>query len=435
MLKQMLTPLILVPLLSAAAQSSPPPANAQRYCQQLVQSVDLWNGGPDGQTGMGAYRQDFNGFFHVNLSRTWEQQRGNRITSVAQARAIYMNIEAFRATREQRFLRAALAGTDFLLDHFRDSTHGGFYWEVDDTGWVTSRNKQGYGNVFALFTLAQLYSVTHDPRHLEAARTQLKVLEKHFLDPRDMGLVLPGFNFDFSELDGHPNIDTFTHYFEALLALHDVLDGSEKDHVAGLTKEAGQALVEVLYQNKQGHTDQGYVAYNYDSKWSPAQAPYTRATQWTTARQASTGHNIELAYLLSRAVERGFDSSWLETARKLKRFVEVHSLNPQTGAMQFEITEYDGTPSPGNPDNALYVWWASSEAARAFLHFAVVHKDYSLAAFHKQENFIQNHFVDQEHGGGSRMWRSKPSRCPTRAKATSGPSITMKRCWQQKSCD
>ncbi|GGJ51718.1 AGE family epimerase/isomerase [Deinococcus roseus] len=386
-------------LSTLALAQTPPPVQVETYCQQLVHHVDLWNGGLDGLAGMGAYQTGFTGFFQANLARDWEQTGSQRITSVAQARAIYMNLEAYRASKAQRFRAAAQKGAEFYLNSFWDKQNGGFYWEADRQGNPTSRSKQGYGNVFGLFTLAQLYAVLQDPQYLDLALQQLEVLEKHFVVPDHPGIVLPGFNFDFSEVEGYNNIDTFTHYFEALLALHDVLSGEPQQHVASLIQQAGNSLERVLYHNETGHTDQGYVAYNYDANWQPALEPYTRNTQWTTARQASTGHNIELAYLISRAVERGFNPAWLNTAQKLKKFVEVHTLNPDTGAMQYEVTDYDGTPLQGNPDNDFYVWWANSEAARAFLHFAVVRKDDTLQEFKRQENFIQNHFVDSQYGG------------------------------------
>lgn len=403
MLRTLFVSLALGSLSAGLARQVSPPADVAWYCQQLVKTVDLWNGGLDGTSGMGVYLLNFEGAYHVNLTREWDQTGRGRTTSIAQARGIYMNIEAYRATGAERFLKAAEQGTQFLLDTFWDEAYGGFYFEAERSGMVVGRNKQGYGNVFALFTLAHMYDITRKPEHLQAALKQLDVLEKHFIDPKQPGVVLPGFNFDFSALDGYHNVDTFTHYFEGLMALHDVTDGETRARVDKLITDAGQALTTVLYKDEEGFKDRGYVAYNYTSNWEPRQEPYTRNTQWTVARQATTGHNIELAYLISRAVERGFPAVWLTTADKLKKFVEVHAMHPETGGMLYEVTDYDGKPLQGNPDNDYYVWWANSEAARAFLHFAVVRKENTLDAFKKQENFIKNHFLDPEYGGWYQM--------------------------------
>lgn len=399
MLHRTLLSLILASSTLASAQTLSAPVQVENYCKQLVQNVDRWNGGPEGKTGMGAYNSGFSGFFNVNLTRDWQPKPTDTISSVAQERAIYMNIEAYRASKEPRFKQAAIDGADFLLKHFWDPKLGGFYWEVDRNGNPTSRSKQGYGNVFGLFTLTHLYDITKDIKYLRVILQQLDVMQNHFVVKEHTGIVHPGFNADFTAVEGNNNSDVFTHYFEALMALHDILKGQRKAEVHQMIQQAGEGLIQVLYRDQAGYSDRGYVAYNYDNAWEPASAPYTRDTQWTTSRQASTGHNIELAYLLSRAVERGFDPQWLKTAQKLKKFVEVHALNPDTGAMQYEVTDYDGTPLQGNPDNDFYVWWANSETARGFLHFYVVRKDDTLKEFALQENFIQNHFVDKEFGG------------------------------------
>src|SRR5262245_44904438 len=62
------------------------------YRENLIHSADLWNGGLDGVSGMGTYQEDFNGFFHVALDQQWNQMRMRSSTSVAQSRAIYMNV-------------------------------------------------------------------------------------------------------------------------------------------------------------------------------------------------------------------------------------------------------------------------------------------------------------------------------------------------------
>ncbi|HYO89539.1 MAG TPA: AGE family epimerase/isomerase, partial [Candidatus Limnocylindrales bacterium] len=373
------------------------------YRDNLINSADLWNGGPTGSTGMGTYTDGFNGWFNVALDRQWRPQRLSTSTVIAQSRAIYMNVEAYRAAGPedgQRFLDAVNAGVDFLLAEFRDPEYGGFFWEVSRRGTVGDSMKQGYGNVHPLFALAQAYSVTQDPAHLAAVLEQLGVIEAHFLDLAYACALAPGFSRDYSTVIGVNNVDGFTHLFEALLALHDVTGGDTQSHVSALITRCGDFLVNTLYHDQDGFSDRGYVAYNYDEQWQPAQMPYTRATQWSGALHATTGHNIELAYLLSRAVERGFDPAWLDTADKLLRFVTEHALDPETGGMMYEITDYAGQPLPGNPDNDLYVWWAQAETARALLHFLVVRGREDYAGRFKDVEYLFNALLtDQEYGG------------------------------------
>lgn len=60
----------------------------------------------------------------------------------------------------------------------------------------------------------------------------------------------------------------------------------------------------------------------------------------------------------------------MATAYRLIRYAEKYAFDAR-GWLRYEVTTYRGAPLAGNPDNGVYVWWAESEAARAFLHFAV----------------------------------------------------------------
>jgi cellobiose epimerase len=373
------------------------------YHENIITAADLWNGGLDGDSGMGAYREDFNGFFHVELDRQWRQLPLRTSTSVAQSRAIYMNVEAYRAAGAEagtRFLEALNRGVDFLLAEFWDEENGGFFWQVSRRGTIGDSMKQGYGNVHPIFALGQAYLVSQNPEHLAAALAGLEVFEAHFLDPDYSCAIHPGFSRDFTQIIGVNNVDVFTHFFEALLALHDVTEGTEGDHIDELITRCGDFLVNTLYHDQEGYTDRGYVAYNYDEHWQPSQMLYTREMQWSGAMHATTGHNIELAYLLSRAVERGFNPDWLTTAEKLLKFCTEYALHPEYGGMIYEITDYAGQPLPGNPDNPLFIWWAQAETARALLHFLVVRGVDSYAELFKDVEYLFNAVLtDQEYGG------------------------------------
>lgn len=372
------------------------------YRENLLLSADLWNGGLDGQSGMGAYREDFSGFFHVNLDQQWHQLPMESSTSVAQSRAIYMNVEAYRVAGPEegaRFLQAVNQGVEFLLTYFKDAKYGGFFWEVSSTGEAVNDMKQGYGNVHPLFALAQAYSVTQNPAHLEAAWEQYEVVKQRFLDPGYPGGIQPGFSRDFSEIMGVNNVDTFTHWFEALLALYDVTGGEQQDEIIDQIILHGDFLTQHLYHDQAGYADRGYVAYNYDETWQPSQMPYSRKTQWTGAAHATPGHNIELAYLISRAVERGFNPEWLEVANKLIKFCTEYALDSTYGGMLYEALAYDGQPLEGNPDNQYFVWWAQAETARALLHFAVVRNQDYTAEFKTVETLFRENLMDHDYGG------------------------------------
>ncbi|KAK1866706.1 hypothetical protein I4F81_009222 [Pyropia yezoensis] len=172
------------------------------------------------------------------------------------------------------------------------------------------------------------------------------------------------------------SIDPLTHYFEALLGWYDALPpGGERAAVAAEATRTGTFIVNQTVVGEAGDAAaSAYVAYNYDTDWTPTAGAYSRGTQWTTAATATPPHGMELAFLLSRAEQRGLappgGGRWVATAYRLIRYAEKYAFDAR-GWLRYEVTTYGGAPLAGNPDNDVYVWWAESEAARAFLHFAV----------------------------------------------------------------
>lgn len=388
-----------------------------KYRSVLIDHADVWNGGRDGQSGMGVYREDFSGFFHVALDEQWRPRSLNATTAVAQSRAIYLNAEAYRASGEQRFRTAVERGSAFLLAHFWDE-RGGFYWEVAPDGRPVDRLKRGYGNVHALFALTHAYAVTRNGRYLDAAWKAFEVIEKYFTDPGFPGAIKLNLSEDLTTTVGVNNVDVFTHYFEALLALHDVTRGEQRTRVTRRLGQAARFLIDKLYRDEEGFTDRGWVAYNYTAEWEPSQQVYTRATQWSGAMHATPPHGVELAFLLSRAVERGFDASWIVVANKLLRFANVHCIDSDTGGFVDEISDFHGRAIDGNPDNAVYTWWPQAEAARALLHFMVVRGEDHRFAFDRLERFIVTHFVDPLNGGWFQQIRRSDLQPTDRSKGT-----------------
>ena len=104
---------------------------------------------------------------------------------------------------------------------------------------------------------------------------------------------------------------------------------------------------------------------------------------------------LELAFLLSRAVERGFSAAWLTTAHKMVTFATAWALDPTYHAMRYYLIGVDGRPLPGNAENAYWTWWPQTETARALLHFAVVRGWDTAGVFKAEEDFIHRYQTDQ----------------------------------------
>ncbi|MFQ5508329.1 MAG: thioredoxin domain-containing protein [Leptospirillia bacterium] len=93
-------------------------------------------------------------------------------------------LELFRASGEQRWMKAAERLMDTLYAHFA-APQGGFYFTADDHETLPSRTYSGLdqslpsGNGVAARCLARLYHLTGDARHLDAAGATVRA----FLEP------------------------------------------------------------------------------------------------------------------------------------------------------------------------------------------------------------------------------------------------------------
>ena len=107
-----------------------------------------------------------------------------------------------------------------------------------------------------------------------------------------------------------------------------------------------------MYRDAAGSTTMGYLPWYYDAQWNPSA---------DTDQQFSTpGHNMEVAFLLSRAVERGFNPAWLDVANKLVAYTLQYSFDnvptsPTYGAVPHEELKFDGTPLRPDPEQPRLV--------------------------------------------------------------------------------
>lgn len=84
-------------------------------------------------------------------------------------------------------LAAAKSGYDFLETRMRDRKRGGYFSKVSDAGEPIDSRKHAYLNSFALYGLTAYYKATHEDRALRAAKDLFGVFETHFRDPVNGG--------------------------------------------------------------------------------------------------------------------------------------------------------------------------------------------------------------------------------------------------------
>ncbi|MGO1385543.1 MAG: AGE family epimerase/isomerase [Arachnia sp.] len=121
-------------------------------------------------------------------------------------------------------------GIEALDGPLRDTTHGGWFAAVDDSGPVNVA-KQCFGHAFVVLA-ASSAAAAGSPRAIELLAEALTVLESRFWD-EDQGLTVDDWDQDWSILDDYRGANANMHTLEAYLAAGDVTGDSRWHERAG----------------------------------------------------------------------------------------------------------------------------------------------------------------------------------------------------------
>ncbi len=266
-------------------------------------------------------------------------------------------------------LALARAGYAFIREHFWDERHGGWFWKVRNDGTVIDAGKVVYGQSFALYALAEFARATGDEAPCRLAEQMFELLQVHGADGRHGGYrenlerdwtpSAPGFyGGDRKSLDTHMHLlESFT----GLLALT-----GRDDHRRQLL------AVAALIRDWMIDPVTGAGRNQFDLAFNPVPALAIRRT-WNAERQGeapavpmdttSYGHNVELAWLLRRALEVAKEdlTPWQPVLRRLADHAVAHGVDREHGGVY-----RDGTAS-GGPLVFEKEFWQNAEALVGFL--------------------------------------------------------------------
>ncbi len=152
---------------------------------------------------------------------------------VSQTRMVWGFAHAHRhgyGSQERDYLAAARQGYRYLLEHFHDDQHGGYYWMTDELGTPTNKYKMIYGQAFVIYALVEYYRASRDEQALAHAMTQFRDLQQHAYDQQHGGW-LEHFAPDWTpvrqphpqvsvEVPGCKSANTHLHLMEALTELY-----------------------------------------------------------------------------------------------------------------------------------------------------------------------------------------------------------------------
>ncbi len=275
---------------------------------------------------------------------------------VTQARMIWTFSRVHRdgfSDSQRNYLKAAEHGYRFLIDHFLDRQHGGYYWKTDLAGKVLNDRKILYGEAFVIYALVEYYRASGETEALRQAMELYRVLQarahdaahdgwfEHFT--RDWQLIAkpdPGAEV---EVPGLKSANAHLHLMEAFIELYQA-SGDEA---------VRKSLEESLRLN---------TTYFYPR--DPGQSCFHRQADWqevTDAKSAglSYGHNVEFAWLMIHAYQvLGKRPAW--------SYFDAHLEHALKYGYDYE---HGGLYSRGFDDQPATqkdkVWWVQAEMLAA----------------------------------------------------------------------
>ena len=323
-----------------------------------------------------------------------------------QCRLIWTFSALLRNDKDIEYERLARQGIDFVINYFWDNEYEGFYWKTNRDGSKLDDGKIVYGESFAIYAFSEYYIATGDDRGLEYAIKTYDALQKYCKDPIEGG-YREYFNKDWSsESPGfgggdRKTLDTHMHLLESFTVLYEA-SGLEEH------RQKLKELLDLIYTKMIDH-QHGSGLNQFDLKWNNVPALSLKRT-WNAERfgeqpanpiqTTSYGHNTELVWLMSRAIEiGGFDLAYYKPI--MKRLLDH--------AIEYGIDwEYggvyrDGLRETGEPIIREKEFWQNAEIVVGMLDgYSTFGDEIYWKAFENVWNFNEKYFVIPQIG----EWRT-----------------------------
>jgi hypothetical protein len=304
------------------------------------------------------------GFFREDVGSDPKLARTASI--VSQSELIYAFAAAYSVSSDPRFLDALQLGARFLEDYFKDESHGGYFRRIDDKGLVADPQKDAYGHAKFVLALALASRVTEDRAYAIEAIRGWEILRDRFIT--SSGGIASSASEDFSRLSRtESGLDLVV--LEALLELY---DATRDDRVF----EDALRLIETIvvdFQQQPSETDSDAIIPDGEGRIA----------------KAEFGRNANLAFLVARAVELGLPPRLLRFGNSLLD----NAMHEGIKAMSEDFTK-DPSRVPAARNYALLM--------RALLRYcSKCGRSDCIDAIRSTRSFIDRHLIDKLNGG----WR------------------------------
>ena len=329
---------------------------------------------------------------------------------VVNARLVWTFTAVYAQTKKETYKTQAKRAYDYLMQHFYDKEMGGFYTYVDYLGAVKNERKFVYGNVFAIYALAEYARVFEYPAAKKLALETVDLLDTHLWDA-----VYKGY-FEVAGRDWQylPNVLMIQHDAETQKTMNTHL------HIL----EAYTNLLRIDGENKKLRHRVRTMLYLFLNKITNRESwhfNYFQRRDWTvTNPSVSIGHDIEGSWLLYETAEVLNEPEALADTRRVSiniaRAVYDIAYAPNGGI----YTVYDPIKNEYNNEyTPNFSWWEQAEGVVGFYNaYQLTNEKKFLDASLTSLEYIEKYFIDKQYGGWYHFVRPDGTPAPDTFKAS-----------------
>jgi len=306
-------------------------------------------------------------------------------TAITCSRILWTFSHAYLIYQRKEYLTTALRAFDYLNTAFWDAENGGLFWSVDRFGKPVASHKHFYAQAFGIYGFSEFFRATQDPFSLERAIDLFHILERHAFDHRYGGYIeacdrqfrsISDKRLSEKDMNCSKSMNTMLHIMEAFTNLLRVWnDPLLRDQLQHLLMDFSTHIL-----NDQ--TNHLMLFFNED--WS------------SLSERFSCGHDIESSWLLAEAADMLDDQD-------LRKNIKEISLRLANSVLESGIQPDGSVISEGITDRTMTLskeWWPQAEAVVGFYNaYQLSGEEKYLKIVPITWNYLQNHFIDEEHGG------------------------------------
>jgi len=329
------------------------------------------------------------GGFYTNVSRNGSvaTSSGTQKNMMTQSRNAYGMTRAFMLTGNEAYLKKASQALNFMYQHAWDNTNGGWYWELDKNGNLTSNstNKTAFYQHYALLGIIAYYETTNDTAHWNWLMNGYQSNEQHLWDSRSQY-----FGYYDTAANNWTNIraKSFNGTVDAITThlLHLYLmtkSDTYKTRLLQIVDNMKNHLVASMSSQKIGFCE------GYDSNWN-----FDKTDTMTIM-----GHILKTSWCFARAYQIVPDTTYLSAAKNLFAHVMQKGYDAQYGGPYKDFSRNTGSMLMWGISDTAKAWWQMEQAVTAGLLLYEITGDESyLKVADETLNFFMTYFVDHTYG-------------------------------------